>query len=70
MMNQLVVFDIQSLVCTPKNGRNEKIKIRKNAMVIDLLPRSLRLGLAQSQCPSFVQRPKPPERLQPGRVQM
>jgi len=38
MMNQLVVFDIQSF----------------------------RLGLTQSQCPSFVQRPKPPERLRPG----
>ena len=70
MMNQLVVFDMQSLVCTEKTWAKwtgKQIKKNMSCRPADS-PRSFRLGLTQSQCPSFVQRPKPPERLRPGRL--
>ena len=70
MMNQLVVFDMQSLGCTPCLGQNGpgNPSERDVMSTCDDSPRSFRLGLTQSQCPSFVQRPKPPERLRPGRL--
>lgn len=71
MMNQLVVFDIQSLVShSKKHGQNGpgNPSERDVMSTCDDSPRSFRLGLTQSQCPSFVQRPKPPERLRPGRL--